>query len=83
VPHAGPTAASIHQFRIDLERAMASLPEVVGETAIALSWLSTVDAAEDVGCSRQMIGRRKHRIREALLTAGITSNYFAGESARQ
>ena len=82
VPHSGPTAASIHQFRIDLERAMAPLPEVVRETASALSWLSAVEAAEEVGCSRQMISRRKHQIRDALVAAGITSNYFAGGGAR-
>jgi DNA-directed RNA polymerase specialized sigma24 family protein len=77
VPHSGPTTASIHQFRIDLERAMASLPEVVRQTAVALSWCSAVDAADEVGCSRQMINRRKHQIREALLSAGITPDYFA------
>ena len=82
-PDTGPTAASIHQFRVDLERAMASLPETVRETAVALSWLSAVDAASAVGCSRQMIGRRKHQIREALLAAGITADYFGGRSPRQ
>ena len=82
VPDAGPTSASIHQFRVDLERAMASLPEVVRETATALSWLSAVDAAGAVGCSRQMISRRKHQIRDALLAAGIRSNYFVGRSTR-
>ena len=83
VPDTGPAAALIHQFRIDLDRAMAPLPEVVRETASALSWLSAVEAAEEVGCSRQMIGRRKHQIREALLAAGIGANYFAGGSTRQ
>lgn len=74
----GPTAASIQQFRIDLERALAPLPEVVRETASALAAYSAVDAALVLGCSRQMIGRRKHQIREALLAAGIGPNYFAG-----
>src|SRR5260370_18792443 len=32
----GPPSASIHQFRIDLERAIASLPEVTRETVAAL-----------------------------------------------
>jgi DNA-directed RNA polymerase specialized sigma24 family protein len=67
----------IHQFRIDLDRAIASLPEIVRETASALSWLSTVEAAEEVGCSRQMISRRKQQIRDALLAGGIGPNYFA------
>jgi DNA-directed RNA polymerase specialized sigma24 family protein len=83
VPYNGPAAALIHQFRIDLERAMAPLPEVVRETASALSWLSSVEAADAVGCSRQMISRRKHQIRGALIAAGINSDYFCGGGARQ
>ena len=82
VPDAGPTSASIHQFHVDFERAMAPLPEVVRETAFALSWLSTVDAAGVGGVSRQMLNRRKHQIRDVLLAAGITSHYFAGGGAR-
>ena len=78
MPCSGPAAALIHQFRIDLDRALAPLPEVVRETASALAWYSAVDAAGIVGCSRQMIGKRKHQIREALLAAGIGPNYFAG-----
>jgi DNA-directed RNA polymerase specialized sigma24 family protein len=74
----GPASASIHQFRVDLERAIAPLPEVVRETASALLWFSAVDAAGVVGCSRQMISRRKHQIRDALMAAGIGSNYFSG-----
>jgi DNA-directed RNA polymerase specialized sigma24 family protein len=77
VPYNGPAAALIHQFRIDLERAMAPLPAVVRETASALAWYSAVDAAGVIGCSRQMIGRRKRQIRDALLAAGIGPNYFA------
>lgn len=83
VRHSGPAAASIHQFRVDLERAMAQLPEVVRETASALSWLSSVEAADAVGCSRQMINRRKHQIRDALIAAGINSDYFFGGGTRQ
>ena len=83
VPYTGPAAVLIHQFRIDLERAMAPLPEVVRETASALAWYSAVDAAAVVGCSRQMISRRKHQIREALLAAGIGPNYFAGGNTVQ
>ena len=76
VTYSGP-AALVHQFRIDLERALAPLPEAVRETASALAWYSAVDAAGIVGCSRQMIGKRKHQIREALLAAGIGPDYFA------
>ena len=81
-PDAGPAPELIHQFRVDLERAMAPLPEVVRETVVALSRFSAVDAARVMGCSRQMIGRRKHQIREALLVAGIGANYFVGRGAR-
>jgi DNA-directed RNA polymerase specialized sigma24 family protein len=81
VPDTGPPSASIHQFRVDVERTIAPLPEVVRQTASALSWFSAVDAARVAGCSRQMIGRRKHQIRDALVAAGITSNYF-GRGAR-
>ena len=77
VTHTGPAAVLIHQFRIDLERALAPLPEVVRETASALAWYFAVDVAGVVGCSRQMISRRKRQIRDALLTAGIGPNYFA------
>ena len=83
VPDSGPPLASIHQFRVDLERALAQLPAVVRETASALSWLSSVEAADAVGCSRQMISRRKHQIRDALITAGIHSDYFFGGCTRQ
>ncbi len=82
VPQSGPTAASIHQFRIDLERAMAKLPEIIRKTISVLSWCSAVDAAAELGCSRQMINRRKHQIREAFLAAGITCNYFQGRGGR-
>jgi DNA-directed RNA polymerase specialized sigma24 family protein len=81
-PHVGPTSASIHQFHVDLERAMDRLPEVVRQTASALGWFSAVDAAEAVGCSRQTINIRKHQIRHALLAAGIESNYFVGGGSR-
>jgi DNA-directed RNA polymerase specialized sigma24 family protein len=82
VLQAGPEPASIQQFRVDLERAIAPLPVVVRYTAFVLSSLSAGDAAGIVGCSRQMITRRKYRIREALLAAGIRSTYFLGKYAR-
>jgi DNA-directed RNA polymerase specialized sigma24 family protein len=81
VPDDGPTSASIHHFRVDVERALASLPGVVRETAFALSWCSAIEAAVAVGCSRQMIGRRKRQIRDALLAAGIAGNYFLRRGA--
>jgi RNA polymerase sigma factor (sigma-70 family) len=78
----GPSPASRWQFRIDLERAIAPLPSVVRETALALCAYSTVETAEVLGCSRQMISRRKRQIREAFASAGIGPNYFVAGGAR-
>jgi RNA polymerase sigma-70 factor (ECF subfamily) len=75
-PDSGPTAESIHQFRIDLDRAMATIPDVFRETASALSWLSTTDAAAELGCSRQTVNVRRNQIKTALLAADITPSYF-------
>ena len=68
------------QFRVDLERAMAPLPEVGRETA--LFWFSSVDATGIIWCARQMISRRLHRTRDAFVAAGIRSNHFAGRSTQ-
>jgi DNA-directed RNA polymerase specialized sigma24 family protein len=75
--NAGPNQASVEQFRVDAERAMAALPRIVRETASALSSHSAIDVAEVVGCSRQMVNRRKHKIHDALLAMGIGPDYFA------
>ncbi len=69
-------------FRIDVERALEELPEVVRETALALLWHSTVETAEALGCSRQMISKRKQQIREAFLSVGIGPNYFVAGGPR-
>jgi RNA polymerase sigma factor (sigma-70 family) len=78
----GPRSASIHQFRLDLESALAQLPEVVRQTASALASFSAVDAAVAVGCSRQTISRRKQKIRKAFISAGIGPDYFVAGGAR-
>jgi DNA-directed RNA polymerase specialized sigma24 family protein len=78
----GPSPATLGQFRIDVERAVAPLSAPVRETVAALSWSSTVDAAAALGCSRQMINKRKQLIREAFLSAGIGPNYFVAGGAR-
>lgn len=70
------SAAARGQFRIDLERALASLPAAIQETALALFWCSTLEVAEELRCSRQIIHLRKRRIRHALLAAGIGPRYF-------
>ena len=64
------------QFRIDLDRAIATLPAAVQHTALALFWHSMVEAAEVLRCSRQIIHLRKRRIRQALISAGIGPRYF-------
>lgn len=65
-----------------MERALAPLPVAVQETALALFWYSTVEAAEELGCSRQIIHLRKRRIREAFNAAGIGPHYFVPGCAR-
>ena len=74
---AGPTSSSLLQFRIDVHRAMASLPSAVRKTAITLCSLSSTEAAEALGCSRQTLHQRKLWIREAFLEAGIDARYFS------
>ena len=79
---AGPSAAARGHFRIDLERSLAPLPPAVQETARALFWHSTVEAADVAGCSRQIIHLRKRRIREALTGCGIGPYYFVPVGSR-
>ena len=71
-----PSSAARGRFRIDLGRALAPLPSAVQETALALFWYSTVETAEALGCSRQIIHIRKRQIREALSGCGIGPDYF-------
>jgi DNA-directed RNA polymerase specialized sigma24 family protein len=79
IPAPGPSlpAAARGGFRIDVERALTELPAAVQETAHALFWCSTREAAEELGCSRQIIHLRKRQIRAALESAGIGPQYFA------
>jgi DNA-directed RNA polymerase specialized sigma24 family protein len=81
-PDTGPSAAVRGHFRIDLERSLAPLPSAVQETALALFWYSTVEAADVAGCSRQIIHLRKRRIREALTGCGIGPDYFVPGGSR-
>lgn len=77
-PQPTPTvsAAVRGHFRIDVERSIANLPVAIQETARALFWCSTLEAAEELRCSRQIIHLRKRRIRRALVSAGIGPRYF-------
>ncbi len=84
IPVAGssPCSAARGRFRVDLERALAPLPSAVQETALTLFWYSTVETAEALGCSRQIIQVRKRQIREALDAAGIGPCYFTTGGVR-
>ena len=73
------SAETKQQCRIDIQRAIRPLPLRVRDTAVTLSRLSAVEAAMVLGCSRQMIGKRKRLIREALLSRGINGNYLSGK----
>lgn len=72
-----PSVAACGAFRIDLARAVATLPKPVQKTAFALFWCSTLEAAAEFRCSRQMIHNRKRQIRAALVSAGVGPRYFA------
>jgi DNA-directed RNA polymerase specialized sigma24 family protein len=78
IPQPTPTvsAAVRDQFRLDLERVLASQPPVIQQTALVLFWCSTAEAAQELRCSRQIIHLRKRRIRRALVEAGIGPRYF-------
>ena len=82
VADSAPSSAARGRFRVDLERALAPLPSAVQETALALFWYSTVETAEALGCSRQIVQVRKRQIREALDAAGIGPRYFSDGGAR-
>jgi DNA-directed RNA polymerase specialized sigma24 family protein len=74
--------ATVRHFRVDLDRAILPLPAVIQETVGALQWLSASQAAAALGCSRQMISRRKRVIRDAFLSAGIGPDYFVAGGSR-
>ena len=78
----GPSSAARGAFRIDFARAIATLPAPVQETAIALFWCSTLEAANELRCSRQMIHTRKRQIRAVLVSAGVGPRYFAAGGSR-
>lgn len=78
----GPDTVTLRQFRLDMERAVAPLPAAVRRTVAALSGCSAVEAAAALGCSRQMINKRKQLIRRAFLSAGIGPRYFVAGGTR-
>lgn len=78
-----PSPAALRQFHIDLDRAIAPLPRSVQEAVAVVSCSSTVEAAAKLGCTRQMVNKRKRLIRQAMLAAGIGPDYFARSGGAQ
>jgi DNA-directed RNA polymerase specialized sigma24 family protein len=64
-------------FWIDVDRALATFPHVLLDTARALCWHTPSELSRAPGQSRTAVYRRMRRLREALLAAGIGPNYFA------
>lgn len=78
-----PADAQRHQFWVDVDRALASVPAALRETALALCWSSPSELSRALGRSRTIIYARIHRLREAFLAAGIGPAYFVSSGARQ
>ena len=70
-------------FWLDFERALAPLPEVLRETAMALCWHTPSELSRLPGQTRTVMYRRIRRLREALLAAGVGPNYFATTGGAQ
>jgi hypothetical protein len=64
-------------FWIDVERALAPLPVVLRETALALCSYTPSELSRLPGQTHTVIYRRIRRLRQALLAAGIGPEYFA------
>jgi DNA-directed RNA polymerase specialized sigma24 family protein len=78
-----PPLADRQHFWLDLDRALAPLPEVLRETARALCWHTPSELSRVPGQTRTVIYRRIRRLREALLAAGIGPDYFASAGGAQ
>ena len=65
------------EFWVDVNRALAPLPDVLRETALALCWDSPSELSRTCGPSRTAIYHRIHRLREAFAAAGIGPGYFS------
>jgi DNA-directed RNA polymerase specialized sigma24 family protein len=63
-------------FWLDVERALASCPPVLLETAIALCWDSPSELSRTCGPSRTAVYGRIRRLRQAFSAAGIDRDYF-------
>lgn len=78
-----PPLADRQHFWLDLDRALAPLPEVLRETARALCWHTPSELSRVPGQTRTVIYRRIRRLREALIAAGIGPDYFASARGAQ
>ena len=72
-----PDAADRRHFWIDVERALAPLPMVLRQTALALCSYTPSELSRLPGQSHTVIYRRIRRLRGALRAAGIGPEYFA------
>lgn len=72
-----PNAIDRRHFWIDVERALAPLPAVLRQTAMALCSCTPSELSRLPGQTHTVIYRRIRRIRSALLAAGIGPEYFA------
>ncbi len=72
-----PTTADRQHFWLDLERALAPLPRVLRETALALCSYTPSELSRLPGQTRTVVYRRIRRLRTALRAAGIGPEYFA------
>jgi len=78
-----PSFADRQHFWLDLDRALAPLPEVLRETAQALCWHTPSELSRVPGQTRTVVYRRIRRLREALLAAGIGPDYFVSAGGAQ
>lgn len=75
-PVGAPNAIDRRHFWIDIERALAPLPTVLRQTALALCSYTPSELSRLPGQSHTVIYRRIRRLRRALESAGIGPEYF-------
>jgi hypothetical protein len=69
--------AERQEFWIDVERALTPFSHVLLDTARALASHTPSELSRMPGQSRTLVYRRMHRLRSALLAAGIGPDYFS------
>lgn len=75
------TPAERQEFWIDVERALTPFSHVLLDTARALASHTPSELSRMPGQSRTLVYRRMHRLRSALLAAGIGPDYFSPAGA--